>query len=514
MFMKSLHRTLLALSAAGMVAVLLSVAGAGIGNHQADQAVKQAFAAKDVTADVLPPPLYLIELRLVTSKALEGTLPVAAAKTEWARLNKEYQDRVVYWKEHPPYGLEKALFGAQHEQGLAFLASSSKVIELLGSGDTAAAQAALKAADAHYDKHREGVNATVQQATAFAEASIKNYDRTAQLTLWAEWGLLLTSLVALMGMAYWARKSIFELTGGEPVEVARIAHAVAEGNLAVSVTVQPGDHDSVMAAMAKMCRNLSEIVDQVRGSSDVISVGAREIAAGNMDLSHRTEQQASNVQTTASAMEQISSTVANNADSARQANQLAATASTVAERGGSVVDEVVKTMQEITDSSRRINDIIGVIDGIAFQTNILALNAAVEAARAGEQGRGFAVVAGEVRSLAQRSAQAAKEIKGLISGSVAKVDAGAKLVADAGATMAEIVQQVRHVTALISEISNATGEQTQGVAQVGDSMTLLDKSTQQNAALVEQSAAAAENLSQQAADLVAVVRRFKLPSSV
>ena len=508
--MKSLRNTLIALSAAGIGAALVFMTAAEIGNQRADRAVQRAFVAKDVTADVLPPPLYLIELRLVISKALEGSMPAATAEKEWARLSKEYQDRVSYWKSNPPYGLEKTLLGAQHEAGQAFLASSKKVIEALVSGDAAAAQAALKAADALYDQHREGVNATVTQATKFAESSIKNYEQTGALTNRVEITLLLVTVAALLFMSRWAQKSIFKLTGGEPSEVARIAHAVAEGNLGVSVPVKAGDQDSVMAAMDKMCRNLSEIVGLVRGSSDVIAQGAREIADGNMDLSHRTEEQASSLQSTASAMEQIASTVSHNADSARQANDVAANASTVAERGGSVVNEVVKTMQDITDSSRRINDIIGVIDGIAFQTNILALNAAVEAARAGEQGRGFAVVAGEVRSLAQRSAQAAREIKGLIGGSVEKVDAGAKLVTDAGATMAEIVLQVKHVTALIGEISHATGEQTQGVAQVGDSVTMLDKTTQQNAALVEQSAAAAENLSQQAAELVAVVRRFKL----
>jgi methyl-accepting chemotaxis protein len=512
--MKSLRHTMMTLSAAGIVALLLLAVVTEVGHQRSDAAVQRAFVAKDVTADVLPPPMYLIELRLVLSKALEGSVSAASAQQEWARLKKEYDDRVIHWKENTPYGLEHQLLGAQHEAATAFLQGSAKLLQTAAKGDLEAARAELKGVDQLFDKHREGVDATVKASVAFAAGSIENYDSTG---VWVDMlgiTLVLAAVLGLVLIAAWAQKSVFRLTGGEPSEVARIAHAVAEGNLAVSVAVKAGDHDSVMAAMAKMCRNLSEIVDLVRGSSDVIAQGAREIAEGNMDLSHRTEQQVSNLQSTASAMEQISSTVAHNADSARQANDLAATASTVAERGGTVVNQVVKTMQDITDSSRRINDIIGVIDGIAFQTNILALNAAVEAARAGEQGRGFAVVAGEVRSLAQRSAQAAKEIKGLIGGSVEKVDAGAKLVTDAGATMAEIVLQVKHVTALIGEISHATGEQTQGVAQVGDSVTMLDKSTQQNAALVEQSAAAAENLSQQAAELVAVVRRFKLAAHV
>jgi len=508
--MKSLRHTLMSLSAAGIAAVLLLAVATEVGHQRSDTAVQQAFMAKDVTADVLPPPMYLIELRLVLSKAMEGGLTPVAALQEWSRLRKEYDDRVVYWTGHPLHGLEQQLLGVQHDSAVAFFEGSSKLLKSLEVGDVDAARAELKPVDQLFEQHRTAVDATVKSASAFAQNAIANYD---SVGVWVDSvgvAMMLSAIAGLILLARWAQKSVFSLTGGEPAEVAKVAHAVADGNLAVPVPVRAGDKDSVMAAMAKMCGSLSKIVDQVRSSSDVIALGAREIADGNMDLSHRTEEQASNLQSTASAMEQISSTVANNADSARQANDLAASASTVAERGGSVVSQVVQTMQEITESSRRINDIIGVIDGIAFQTNILALNAAVEAARAGEQGRGFAVVAGEVRSLAQRSAQAAKEIKDLIGGSVAKVDEGAKLVTDAGATMAEIVQQVRHVTALIGEISTATGEQTRGVSQVGDSVTLLDKTTQENAALVEQSAAAAENLSQQAAELVAVVRRFKL----
>jgi methyl-accepting chemotaxis protein len=508
--MKSLRHTLMTLSAAGIAALLLLAMVTEVGHQRSDAAVQQAFVSKDLTADVLPPPMYLIELRLVLSKALEGGISAAVAQQESARLKKEYEDRVAYWKEHPPYGLEQQLLGAQHEAAVAFLEGSAKLLQTVSKGDLDAARAELKGVDQLFDKHREGVDATVKASVAFAENAIQHYDSTGVWIDRAGMALLLITIAALVLFARWAQKSVFNLTGGEPSEVARVAHAVAEGNLGISVPLRRGDTDSVMAAMAKMCGNLSQIVNLVRGSSDVIALGAREIADGNLELSNRTEEQASNVQSTASAMEQISGTVANNASSAHQANELATSASAVAERGGSVVNEVVKTMQEITDSSRRINDIIGVIDGIAFQTNILALNAAVEAARAGEQGRGFAVVAGEVRSLAQRSAQAAKEIKDLISGSVAKVDAGAKLVTDAGATMAEIVQQVKHVSTLIGEISNATGEQTQGVAQVGESMTMLDKTTQQNAALVEQSAAAAQNLSQQAFELVQVVSRFKL----
>src|SRR5881392_671964 len=255
---------------------------------------------------------------------------------------------------------------------------------------------------------------------------------------------------------------------------------------------------------------LRHMVGQVRTSTDSISNASAEIATGNQDLSARTEQTAANLQQAASSMEQLTGTVRQSADSARQANQLATSAAEVAARGGQLVEEVVSTMDEINASSKKISDIIGVIDGIAFQTNILALNAAVEAARAGEQGRGFAVVAGEVRNLAQRSAEAAKEIKALIGASVDKVESGARLVADAGKTMQEIVGSVQRVTDIIGEITAASSEQSDGIGQVSTSVTQLDQMTQQNAALVEESTAAAESLKEQAVRLAKVVGTFRL----
>ena len=256
--------------------------------------------------------------------------------------------------------------------------------------------------------------------------------------------------------------------------------------------------------------SLAGIVGQVRAASDSIATGATQIATGNADLSQRTEEQASNLQQTAASMEQLTSTVQTNSDTARQAAELAREASSAALRGGELVGQVVGTMDAINSSSKKIADIIGVIDSIAFQTNILALNAAVEAARAGEQGRGFAVVASEVRSLAQRSAQAAKEIEGLITESVEKVETGTAQVGEAGRSMSDIVTQVKNVNDLIAEISSATQEQSQGISQVGDAVSQLDQVTQQNAALVEESAAAAESLSQQAARLVEAVSIFTL----
>ncbi len=315
------------------------------------------------------------------------------------------------------------------------------------------------------------------------------------------------ALVLGLGLSWAVTRSI-TVPLGRAVEV---AETVAKGDLSSRIDASSKDEiGQLLAALGRMNDSLVGIVGQVRNASDSIATGSAQIATGNADLSQRTEEQASNLQQTAASMEQLTATVKNNADTARQATQLASSAALVAAQGGEVVGQVVSTMQGISDSSRRIADIIGVIDGIAFQTNILALNAAVEAARAGEQGRGFAVVAAEVRSLAQRSAQAAREIKSLIGESVGKVEAGSRLVDDAGRTMGDIVSQVKRVSDLIGEISSASGEQTSGIGQINDAVTQLDHMTQQNAALVEESAAAAESLKHQAASLAQTVAVFKL----
>jgi methyl-accepting chemotaxis protein-1 (serine sensor receptor) len=298
--------------------------------------------------------------------------------------------------------------------------------------------------------------------------------------------------------------------GGEPAEAAELAARVADGDLSSQIRLRPDDNSSMMAQLKAMQESLGTVVATVRQGSEGVATASAEIAQGNHDLSSRTESQASALEQTAASMEELSATVKQNAESASQANQLALNASTVAIRGGEVVSQVVDTMKGINESSRRISDIISVIDGIAFQTNILALNAAVEAARAGEQGRGFAVVATEVRSLAGRSADAAKEIKQLINASVARVEQGSTLVDQAGATMTEVVSSIRRVTDIMGEISAASKEQSLGVSQVGEAVTQMDQVTQQNAALVEQMAAAASSLSSQAGELVQAVSIFKL----
>jgi methyl-accepting chemotaxis protein len=328
----------------------------------------------------------------------------------------------------------------------------------------------------------------------------------------AIWNIVLlvvgTLLSAVFG--FLISRSLLNQLGGEPSFAVTIAGRIAEGDLTAVIETKPNDQSSLLFAMKRMNESLAGIVSDVRGSTDAITTAAQEIAAGNGDLSQRTEQQASNLEETASSMEELTSTVKQSADNAKQANQLAVNASNIAVKGGLAVNEVVQTMVSISASSKKIVDIISVIEGIAFQTNILALNAAVEAARAGEQGRGFAVVAGEVRNLAQRSAAAAKEIKVLIGDSVDKVDAGSKQVDQAGATMAEIVQAVKRVTDIMSKIAAASSGQSAGIEQVNRAIIQMDDVTQQNAALVEEAAAAAEAMQKQVNVLYAAMGIFKL----
>jgi methyl-accepting chemotaxis protein len=318
--------------------------------------------------------------------------------------------------------------------------------------------------------------------------------------------LLTLAVSLLLVVGWWVRRRIVH-----PIQAAvHVADRIAAGDLTQPVAIRStGETGQLLRALTAMQQALTGLVGEVRQATEHIQLTASEVAAGNQDLSIRTEQAASNLEETAASMEEINATVSNSAAAARQASELVNSASGIAARGGEMMASAVSTMDTISQRSRQIHDIIGVIDGIAFQTNILALNAAVEAARAGEQGRGFAVVAGEVRNLAQRSAQAAKEIKTLIGTSVDSVDTGSRQVADVGRTMNEIVTSVQKVTGMISEITAAAGEQSNGIAQVNTAVSHLDQMTQQNSALVEQSAAAAESLRQQAGRLADTVSRFK-----
>jgi methyl-accepting chemotaxis protein len=357
-------------------------------------------------------------------------------------------------------------------------------------------------------------NAYLSAIEAFAQTQVEGMEQYGQeakvMAADATRSMIVLAVVAVLlaaAIAYFLTRSITVPIG----EAVRFARVVAAGDLTASVVVKRRDETGqLLSTLVAMSQSLAGIVRQVRESSDSIATGSTQIANGNADLSQRTEEQAANLEQTASSMEEITATVRQSAEAARSATELAASANEVATRGGEAVAQVVANMAAITASSRRIADITGVIDGIAFQTNILALNAAVEAARAGEQGRGFAVVASEVRTLAQRAGTAAKEIKQLIGESVQSVDAGSHMVGDAGTTMQEVMSHVKRVAQLISEIGAATQEQTIGIDQVSDAVGQLDTVTQQNAALVEESAAAADSLDQQAKRLAEVVHAFKV----
>ena len=338
-------------------------------------------------------------------------------------------------------------------------------------------------------------------------AKVQDLQQSAQRTLWMIASLVLAT--ALFGA--WLGWAIRQSVRGPVEDVVASVSRIAAGDLATKISSSGRDEIAWLNhELNQMRKKLQSTIAQVRESAEQVSVASNEIASGNTDLSTRTENQASGLQQTASSMEQLTSTVRQNADNAQQANQLVVSASDVASRGGEVMTQVVSTMNAINSSARKIADIIGVIDGIAFQTNILALNAAVEAARAGEQGRGFAVVASEVRALAQRSAQAAREIKTLISASVERVEGGSRLVGETGSTMREVVDSVKRVTDIIGEISSSSANQALTLSEIGQAVHQLDQMTQQNAALVEQSASAAESLKDQAAQLVDAVASFRL----
>ncbi|AMR80477.1 methyl-accepting chemotaxis protein [Cupriavidus nantongensis] len=410
----------------------------------------------------------------------------------------------------------KALVKQYQDLSPAFRARMEKYVELVGKQplDTSQFESQVFSESADLLKDSHALEAVMLQMVKRRDDRARNnmeearsvYDET---RLWML-GLVLGGLALSVLLGVLLARALSRQLGGEPAYAAAIAARIAEGDFSQPVTTRAGDKSSLVFAMQQMQAQLSRMVRDFKASAESIGSASREIAAGNNDLSQRTEQQAASLEQTASSMEELTSTVRQNADNARQASGLAANASDTALRGGEVVGRVVQTMDEINDASKKIVDIIGVIEGIAFQTNILALNAAVEAARAGEQGRGFAVVAGEVRSLAQRSANAAKEIKGLIGDTVERVDNGSALVGQAGKTMDEIVQAVKRVTDIMGEISAASAEQSSGIEQVNQAVAQMDEVTQQNAALVEEAAAAAGALEEQASRLQSAVATFRL----
>ncbi|WP_084690543.1 methyl-accepting chemotaxis protein [Comamonas granuli] len=442
-------------------------------------------------------------------------MTIAEGGDEFQRLQKAVQarrqsmnERVEQLAAQIRHPRAKELLAALQTQRVRSIEVQQHFMDLMGQGQDEAARASLlKEGRPVFQAYAEATDALIALQTQLQEQSVADAGAAVasiQLSVGVAIALALGAAVVL---ALWIIRAI---TGPLQQAVA-VARAVADGDLGVRIDAQGRSETALLlGALRQMLESLRSVVAQVRGGSESVAAASSQIAQANQDLSARTEQQASALEETAASMEQLNSAVRLNADHARQANQLAISASAVAERGGTVVGEVVQTMKGIQESSRRIADIIGVIDGIAFQTNILALNAAVEAARAGEQGRGFAVVASEVRALAGRSAEAAKEIKQLIGASVERVESGTAQVDQAGATMQEVVGAIQRMTSLMGEISAASTEQSQGVTQVGEAITQMDQVTQQNAALVEEMAAAANSLRGQAQELVRAVERFRL----
>jgi methyl-accepting chemotaxis protein len=439
-----------------------------------------------------------------------------AEKDEVRKATKEHAENF----RHALKELEQAQLDSKIKEALEKVRPA---METYLKGAESAVELAFRDIDAAHAAYPEFAKAfsvlekELESASEFIEESTKQTTAAGEIrAARAQMIILLVSAAAVLFsvvLAYLTVRSMLGRLGGELTYAVDVVQHISEGDLTTEIVTRQGDSQSLLACMQKMQRNLHRAVSEIRGSTETITTASQQIAAGNADLSQRTEEQASSLQQSASSMEQLSSAVKQNTENARQANQLAAGASQVAVKGGEVVNQVVDTMGTINASSKKIVDIISVIDGIAFQTNILALNAAVEAARAGEQGRGFAVVASEVRTLAQRSAAAAKEIKELISDSVHKVEHGAKLVDDAGKTMDEIVAAVKRVTDIMAEIAAASQEQSSGIEQVNQAVMQMDQVTQQNAALVEEAAAAADSMQQQAQTLSQAVAVFKVSHS-
>jgi methyl-accepting chemotaxis protein len=504
-------KTRLGLLVAAMLGVLVATAVFGVLRYKgANDVIRTLYEDRVVCLKQLKvvSDSYVVAISNAAAKVSDSTLGVAEAVKgigeARARAAKEWKDYAGTYMDPP----EKALFDKASLQLKSADEAVQRLVTLFGGNDWETTRAYV---DRDLPRALSPLVETLNQLTQLQLDVSEELYKTSQSEFEA---MLLRSIAVTavtIGMVVWAAWLLTRSITRPLSQAIRVAEAVAAGDLSTRIEADGRDETSqLLAALRRMSEGLTDIVGQVRASSDSIATGSSQIAMGNADLSHRTEAQASNLQQTAASMEELSGTVKQNADAARAASQLAISARDAAREGGAVVDQVVSNMQLISAASARIGDIIGVIDGIAFQTNILALNAAVEAARAGEQGRGFAVVAGEVRALAQRSAQAAREIKGLIGESTQRVEAGSQLVGDAGRTMGEIVTRVQRVSDLIGDIGSAGVEQSRGVEQIGQAVAQLDQVTQQNAALVEQSAAAAESLKLQAEQMTQMVARFRL----
>jgi len=505
----SFHRRLLSLAVFNLVVVLLCVAAGLFSATQLTRISEDVGMSKDAVADILPPPMYLIEMRLVLSQLVEGSIGSAQGKVEIARLTKEYNDRVAYWQQQAdvPEPIRQSLLGEQHKRAQAFLAEANAVADMAGRMGSEDLRMKIPDINTLYLAQRQAVDATVKTATSVAESSLLEFNGVVSRSQWILGSVLVVSVALSVVLFGCTIRSIVQ-----PLQVSVDAvHRMASGDLGGTIPSSGRDELTQLSqALAALQGSLTHTVQIVQRNAQGVAQTSQLIAHSNADLSDRTQRQAAALQQTAATMGQLSEGMAHNADSSRQAAELASGASDAASRSGAVMGDVVSSIRDIQASSRQIGDIIGTIDSIAFQTNILALNAAVEAARAGEQGRGFAVVASEVRTLAHRSAEAAREIKRLISSSGEQVERGTQLVEAAGQAMDDTVAAIQRVTQIIQDINAASHQQSEGVVQVEQAVCQMDEGTQQNAALVHESASTASQLSDQSQVLLEAIAAFKL----
>lgn len=499
------HLWLAALS--GLAVVVCVAVGLGTA-HKLTQNSKTAFVSKDVVADILPPPMYLIELRLVLSQAAEGSLALPDATREVARLRQEYEARVAHWQAHPPFGLERDLLGAQHREAQAFLQAADAVLAQVAAADPAAARQALAQAHQRYLAHRAGVDVTVRSSSTLASTAMADFATTVGAADVRLAVILVLSLLGVGGFAWLISRSIVQ-----PLKHAvNVAEAVAAGDLTRVSRVEGRDEPAqLLAALNRMCASLASVVSEVRHSSQHVASASTQIAAGNADLQARTQTHQHELHTTQATLRSVTELAQHNARAADEVEALVQHSLDAATQGVSAVAHVGATMEAITASSSKVGDFVGLVQQIAFQTNLLALNAAVEAARAGEQGKGFAVVAAEVRQLAVRSARAADEIKLLVESSRGQVEDGNRRTEAARDAIAQMVDQVHRTHALMQSIRETSSAQGASIGSLDRAVDGLSASAESNVALVAQTSGLAVALEADAGSLAGVVRTFQLP---
>ena len=497
----------IAMAAIGITAVSACALTGLWSESRLSQASQRAFVAKDVVADILPPPMYLIEMRLLLSQALEGRLDATQARSELARLDKEYQARVSHWQANPPFGLEQDLLGAQHQAAVELIGAAQLMLVRLDAGDPDAARQQLDVVHALYLKHRAAVDVTVVRGNALSSQSMAEFDATVERGRSLQLLLLGLSVLGLGLLSWQLARSVTR-----PLDQAvDLAEAVAGGDLSRQVAVEGRDETArLLQSLERMRTQLGDMVSELRqGSLRMASVCA-QIHAGNLDLKSRTAGHLDELGHVRGNLAEVTRMISHSAQAAEQAAGLVESVETAARRGQEAMGRMSETMSGIAASSARVSEIVGVIESIAFQTNLLALNAAVEAARAGDQGRGFAVVATEVRMLAQRSSLAAREIRTLAADSTRQVGSGTDLAAGTARAIVDMATQVETMNRLVKDIWETTFAQTSGIAQLGEAVEMLSKAGDANVTLAEQSSQATASLEDEARRLTGSVSRFRL----